>query len=41
MLADPHWRYAAAKTLGLDNPGGLTLPPPYAHRLDCYRYAAA
>nr|WP_251007977.1 NADH:flavin oxidoreductase/NADH oxidase [Sphingobium sp. BHU LFT2] len=41
MLADPHWPYAAAKALGVSEPGMRTLPPPYAHWLDRYRYDAA
>jgi 2,4-dienoyl-CoA reductase-like NADH-dependent reductase (Old Yellow Enzyme family) len=37
LLADPHWPYAAAKKLGVDNPAWATLPPPYAHWLARYR----
>ena len=37
LLADPHWPYAAAKALGLDNPAWATLPAPYAHWLARYR----
>ncbi|MGC1303906.1 MAG: NADH:flavin oxidoreductase/NADH oxidase [Caulobacteraceae bacterium] len=37
LLADPHWPYAAAKALGLENPAWATLPPPYAHWLARYR----
>ncbi|MCQ8279287.1 NADH:flavin oxidoreductase/NADH oxidase [Acetobacteraceae bacterium KSS8] len=37
LLADPHWPYAAAKTLGVENPAWATLPPPYAHWLARYR----
>ncbi len=37
LLADPHWPYAAAKVLGIDNPAWATLPPPYAHWLARYR----
>lgn len=34
-LANPHWPYAAAKTLGVDSPSWL-LPAPYAHWLARY-----
>ncbi len=37
LLADPHWPYAAAKALGVENPAWTTLPPPYAHWLARYR----
>ena len=37
LLADPHWPYAAAKALGVENPAWATLPPPYAHWLARYR----
>lgn len=37
LLADPHWAYAAAKTLGVENPAWATLPAPYAHWLARYR----
>lgn len=30
FLENPHWPYAAAKQLGLENPAAL-MPPPYAH----------
>jgi 2,4-dienoyl-CoA reductase-like NADH-dependent reductase (Old Yellow Enzyme family) len=33
LLADPHWPYAAAKALGVENPASSTLPVPYAHWL--------
>lgn len=36
-LANPHWSYHAARTLGIDRPSWV-LPPPYAHWLE--RYAA-
>ncbi|MHB8283754.1 MAG: NADH:flavin oxidoreductase/NADH oxidase [Caulobacteraceae bacterium] len=39
LLADPHWPYAAAKALGVENPAWATLPPPYAHWLARYRTA--
>ncbi|KKB61714.1 NADH:flavin oxidoreductase [Robbsia andropogonis] len=38
-LADPHWPYHAAKTLGVDKPS-WTLPAPYAHWLERYAPAA-
>jgi 2,4-dienoyl-CoA reductase-like NADH-dependent reductase (Old Yellow Enzyme family) len=38
-LADPHWPYYAAKTLGVERPS-WTLPAPYAHWLERYRSAA-
>ena len=34
-LADPHWPYAAARSLGIDRPS-WTLPAPYAHWLERY-----
>ena len=37
LLADPHWPYAAAKALDVENPAWATLPPPYAHWLARYR----
>lgn len=37
LLADPHWPYAAARALGVENPAWATLPPPYAHWLARYR----
>ena len=37
LLADPHWPYAAAKALEVENPAWATLPPPYAHWLARYR----
>ena len=37
LLADPHWPYAAAKALGVENPAWATLPAPYAHWLARYR----
>ena len=37
LLADPHWPYASAKALGIENPAWATLPPPYAHWLARYR----
>ncbi|MBE7209666.1 MAG: NADH:flavin oxidoreductase/NADH oxidase [Gluconacetobacter diazotrophicus] len=37
LLENPHWPYAAAKTLGVENPAWATLPPPYAHWLARYR----
>ncbi|MFT4111280.1 NADH:flavin oxidoreductase/NADH oxidase [Silvibacterium sp.] len=37
LLAEPHWPYRAAKTLGIENPAWATLPPPYAHWLARYR----
>ena len=37
LLADPHWPYAAAKALDVENPAWTTLPPPYAHWLARYR----
>ncbi|MBS0544106.1 MAG: NADH:flavin oxidoreductase/NADH oxidase [Proteobacteria bacterium] len=36
-LANPHWSYHAARTLGIDRPSWV-LPAPYAHWLE--RYAA-
>ncbi|USI74769.1 NADH:flavin oxidoreductase/NADH oxidase [Sphingomonas morindae] len=38
LLADPHWPYAAARTLGLEE-AAWTLPAPYAHWLARYRTA--
>ncbi|AUB80384.1 NADH:flavin oxidoreductase [Candidatus Thiodictyon syntrophicum] len=35
-LADPHWPYYAARTLGIDRPAWV-LPAPYAHWLERYR----
>ena len=37
LLADPHWPYAAAKALSVENPAWATLPAPYAHWLARYR----
>jgi len=37
LLAEPHWPYRAAQTLGVENPAWATLPPPYAHWLARYR----
>jgi 2,4-dienoyl-CoA reductase-like NADH-dependent reductase (Old Yellow Enzyme family) len=37
LLANPHWPYAAAKELGVENPAWATLPAPYAHWLARYR----
>ena len=37
LLANPHWPYAAAKTLGVEDPAWATLPAPYAHWLARYR----
>ncbi|WP_296806245.1 NADH:flavin oxidoreductase/NADH oxidase [Thiocapsa sp.] len=34
-LANPHWPYAAARTLGVERPA-WTLPAPYAHWLQSY-----
>lgn len=34
-LANPHWPYAAAKSLGIERPS-WTLPAPYAHWLERY-----
>jgi len=36
LLANPHWPYHAAKTLGLDR-AAWVLPAPYAHWLERYR----
>ncbi|MFT4075758.1 MAG: NADH:flavin oxidoreductase/NADH oxidase [Asticcacaulis sp.] len=36
-LADPHYTYALAKTLGVESPEWATLPAPYAHWLSRYR----
>jgi 2,4-dienoyl-CoA reductase-like NADH-dependent reductase (Old Yellow Enzyme family) len=38
LLADPHWPYHAAQTLGIDK-AAWTLPAPYAHWLERYRAA--
>jgi NADPH2 dehydrogenase len=38
LLADPHWAYAAALKLGVDN-AAWVLPAPYAHWLERYRAA--
>ncbi|EAU68961.1 NADH-flavin oxidoreductase/nadh oxidase [Stigmatella aurantiaca DW4/3-1] len=38
LLADPHWPYAAARTLGV-NRASWVLPAPYAHWLERYRTA--
>lgn len=38
MLENPHWPYAAARALGVDN-AASTLPMPYAHWLARYRAA--
>jgi NADPH2 dehydrogenase len=38
LLANPHWTYEAAKTLGVEKPS-WTLPAPYAHWLERYRAA--
>lgn len=37
MLENPHWPYAAAKKLGVDNAAWATLPAAYAHWLARYR----
>lgn len=37
LLANPHWPFAAAKELGIENPAWATLPAPYAHWLARYR----
>ena len=37
VLKDPHWPYAAAMKLGIDNAAWETLPAPYAHWLARYR----
>jgi len=37
LLANPHWPYAAAKALDVENPAWATLPAPYAHWLARYR----
>ncbi len=36
-LANPHWPYMAAKTLGIKDPALATLPSPYSHWLARYR----
>jgi 2,4-dienoyl-CoA reductase-like NADH-dependent reductase (Old Yellow Enzyme family) len=36
LLANPHWPYYAAKSLGVTNPSWATLPAPYAHWLERY-----
>jgi len=38
LLANPHWPYEAARSLGLEKPS-WTLPAPYAHWLERYRAA--
>lgn len=35
-LADPHWAYFAARTLGVERASWATLPAPYAHWLERY-----
>jgi 2,4-dienoyl-CoA reductase-like NADH-dependent reductase (Old Yellow Enzyme family) len=37
FLANPHWPYAAAKELGVEDAAWKTLPAPYAHWLARYR----
>ena len=37
-LADPHWPYKAARTLGIER-ASWTLPAPYAHWLERYKVA--
>lgn len=37
LLANPHWPYAAAKALEVENAAAATLPAPYAHWLARYR----
>lgn len=37
LLANPHWPYAAAKELGLEEAAWATLPASYAHWLARYR----
>lgn len=39
LLENPHWPYAAARTLGVEKPAWATLPAPYAHWLERYRTA--
>lgn len=39
FLADPHWPYHAAQTLGVEHPARV-LPAPYGHWLERYRPAA-
>ena len=39
LLANPHWPYAAARKLGVDQAGWATLQAPYAHWLERYRAA--
>jgi 2,4-dienoyl-CoA reductase-like NADH-dependent reductase (Old Yellow Enzyme family) len=36
LLANPHWPYAAAKSLGVTRPSWATLPAPYAYWLEHY-----
>ncbi|MET0505848.1 MAG: NADH:flavin oxidoreductase/NADH oxidase [Luteibacter sp.] len=36
LLANPHWPYVAAATLGVETPSWATLPAPYAHWLERY-----
>lgn len=38
-LADPHYTFALAKTLGVDRPEWTTLPVQYAYWLSRYRGA--
>lgn len=37
FLANPHWPYAAAKALKIEDAAWKTLPAPYAHWLNRYR----
>nr|WP_325265943.1 hypothetical protein [uncultured Rhizobium sp.] len=37
LLANPHWPYGPAKTLGVGDPAWATLLAPYAHWLSRYR----
>jgi 2,4-dienoyl-CoA reductase-like NADH-dependent reductase (Old Yellow Enzyme family) len=37
LLANPHWAFWAARTLGIERAAWETLPAPYAHWLDRYR----
>jgi 2,4-dienoyl-CoA reductase-like NADH-dependent reductase (Old Yellow Enzyme family) len=39
MLADPHWPYAAARKLRIENAAWTALQAPYAHWLAQYRAA--
>jgi 2,4-dienoyl-CoA reductase-like NADH-dependent reductase (Old Yellow Enzyme family) len=41
LLANPHWPYAAATKLGVDNPAWATPPAPYAHWLEGYQPESA